>query len=288
MDTSKYLRSFIEIGLTEREAKVYMTLLSGKMFTVLELQEAVNIPRTKIYEVLNKLVNRNICIEKKLGRNKLYEAVEPKVALERVVDSYKKDLERKEELISQISEVFTPIFQNSKSIVNPLEFIDIMKEKGQIHKRYTACLRSTKREMLTFNKGPYACDTTDRLEEQEDEEYKLLKRGGACKDIYELGELKEVDWLLSSVKKSLKFGQQARVIKKLPIKMLVFDQDKVMFALEQPIPDSNELTMIYIEHKQLAEACSILFYHLWDQGTDINEVGKESLDEIKSLAFVSN
>ena len=42
MDTSKYLRSFIEIGLTEREAKVYMTLLSGKMFTILELQEAVN------------------------------------------------------------------------------------------------------------------------------------------------------------------------------------------------------------------------------------------------------
>jgi sugar-specific transcriptional regulator TrmB len=288
MDTSKYLPSFIEIGLTEREAKVYMTLLSGKMFTVLELQEAVNIPRTKIYEVLNKLVNRNICIEKKLGRNKLYEAVEPKIALERVVDSYKKDLERKEELISQISEVFTPIFQNSKSIVNPLEFIDIMKEKGQIHKRYTACLRSTKREMLTFNKGPYACDTTDRLVEQEDEEFKLLKRGGACKDIYELSELKEVDWLLSSVKKSLKFGQQARVIKKLPIKMLVFDQDKVMFALEQLVPESNELTMIYIEHKQLAEACSILFYHLWDQGTDINEVGKESLDNIESLAFVSN
>jgi len=288
MDTSKYLRSFIEIGLTEREAKVYMTLLSGKMFTVLELQEAVNIPRTKIYEVLNKLVYRNICIEKKLGRNKLYEAVEPKVALERVVDSYKRDLERKEELITEVSEVFTPIFQNSKSIVNPLEFIDIMKEKAQIHKRYTACLRSTKRGMLTFNKGPYACDTSDRLEEQEDEEFKLLKRGGACKDIYELSELKEVDWLLSSVKKSLKFGQQARVVKKLPIKMLLFDQDKVMFALEQPVPESKELTMIYIEHKQLAEACSILFYHLWDQGIDINEVGKKSLDKINSFEFVAN
>ncbi len=277
MDTSKYLPAFMEIGLTEREAKVYMTLLNGKMFTVLELQEAVNIPRTKIYEVLNKLVSRNICIEKKLGRNKLYEAVEPKIALERVVESYKKDLERKEELITQVSEVFTPIFQNSKSIINPLEFIDIMKEKSQIHKRYTACLKSTKSEMLTFNKGPYACDTSDRLDEQEDEEFKLLKRGGACKDIYELSELKEVDWLLSSVKKSLKLGQQARVVKKLPIKMLVFDQEKVMFALEQPVPEVNELTMIYIEHKQLAEACSILFYHLWDQGIDISEIAKDSI-----------
>ena len=288
MDTSKYLPAFMEIGLTEREAKVYMTLLNGKMFTVLELQEAVNIPRTKIYEVLNKLVSRNICIEKKLGRNKLYEAVEPKIALERVVESYKKDLERKEELISQVSEVFTPIFQNSKSIINPLEFIDIMKEKSQIHKRYTACVKSTKSEMLTFNKGPYACDTSDRLDEQEDEEFKLLKRGGACKDIYELSELKEVDWLLSSVKKSLKLGQQARVVKKLPIKMLVFDQEKVMFALEQPVPEVNELTMIYIEHKQLAEACSILFYHLWDKGIDISDIAKDSINKIESFSFISN
>lgn len=288
MDTSKYLKSFMEIGLTEREAKVYITLLSGRMFTVLELQEAVNIPRTKIYEVLNKLVNRNICIEKKLGRNKLYEAVEPKLALERVLESYKKDLERKEELIKQVSEVFTPIFQNSKSIVNPLEFIDVMKEKGQIHKRYTACVHSTRREMLTFNKGPYACDTSDRLGEQEDEEYKLLKRGGLCKDIYELKELKEVDWLLNSVKKSLKLGQQARVVERLPIKMLVFDQEKVMFALEQPVLIPNELTMIYIEHKQLAEACSMLFYHLWDKGQDISEIGKDIVGEVESYSFVSN
>ena len=288
MDTSKHLKSFMEIGLTEREAKVYITLLSGRMFTVLELQEAVNIPRTKIYEVLNKLVNRNICIEKKLGRNKLYEAVEPKLALERVLESYKKDLERKEELIKQVSEVFTPIFQNSKSIVNPLEFIDVMKEKGQIHKRYTACVHSTRREMLTFNKGPYACDTSDRLGEQEDEEYKLLKRGGLCKDIYELKELKEVDWLLNSVKKSLKLGQQARVVERLPIKMLVFDQEKVMFALEQPVLIPNELTMIYIEHKQLAEACSMLFYHLWDKGQDISEIGKDIVGEVESYSFISN
>jgi sugar-specific transcriptional regulator TrmB len=288
MDTSKYLRSFIEIGLTEREAKVYMTLLSGKMFTVLDLQEAVNIPRTKIYEVLKKLVSRNICIEKKLGRNKLYEAVEPEIALERILDSYKKDIERKEELIQQVSEVFTPIFQSNKSIVNPLEFIDVMKDKIQIHKRYTACVRSTKREMLTFNKGPYACDNSDRLEEQEDEEFKLLKRGGSCKDIYELDELKEVDWLLNSVKKSLSLGQQARVVEKLPIKMLIFDQERVMFALEQPVPESNELTMIYIEHKQLAEACSILFYHLWDQGTDINDIQNELINKSASLELIAS
>lgn len=275
MDVSKYIRTFIDLGLTEREAKVYITLLSGRVFTAADLQKAVNIPRTKIYEVLNKMVSRNICTEKKLGKNKMYEAVEPKLAMERVYNSYQNELDSKKELINQITEVFTPIFENSKSIINPLEFIDVMKEKTQIHKRYAGCVRNTKREMLTFNKGPYACDTGERLGEQEDEETKLLLRGGTTKDIYELRELKEVDWLFESVRKSVGFGQKARVVEKLPIKMLVFDVEKVMFPLEQPIEESNELTMIYIEHKQLAEACRMLFDFMWDNGKDFNEIEKD-------------
>jgi sugar-specific transcriptional regulator TrmB len=274
MDTSKYIRTFVEIGLTEREAKVYMTLLSGRMFTATDLQKAVNIPRTKIYEVLNKMVNRNICIEKKLGKNKIYEAVEPKLAMERIYERYQNDLKTKKDLITQISEVFTPIFENSKSIVNPLEFIDVMKVKTQIHKRYTNSVRNTKREMLTFNKGPYASDNPERLAEQEDEETKLLRRGGTTKNIYELKEFKEVDWLLESVRKTVKYGQKARVVDSLPIKMLIFDDEKVMFPLEQPIEESNELTMIYIEHKQLANACRILFNGMWDKGRDFYEVEK--------------
>ena len=67
---SKHLRNLLYIGLTEREAKVYLTLLTRRMLTALDLQEKANIPRTKIYEVLQKMINRGICIERKFGRNK--------------------------------------------------------------------------------------------------------------------------------------------------------------------------------------------------------------------------
>ncbi len=284
MDTDKYLRAFVEIGLTEREAKVYMTLLNGRMYTASELQKAVNIPRTKIYEVLNKMLSRGICTERKLGKNKIYEAIEPELALESIYSKYQNDLNRKKKLIDQLSEVFTPIFENSKSIINPLEFIEVMRDKVQIHRRYTNSVRNTKREMLTFNKGPYASDNPERLAEQEDEETKLLKRGGKTKNIYEFKEFKEVDWLLESVKKTVRFGQEARVVEKLPIKMLIFDDEKVMFPLEQPIDVSNDLTMIYIEHKQLANACRILFNHMWDQGKDFAEVEKLLQTNAKVLA----
>jgi sugar-specific transcriptional regulator TrmB len=220
------------------------------------------------------MLSRGICIERKLGKNKIYEAVEPDLALESIYSKYQNDLNRKKKLIDHLSEVFTPIFENSKSIIDPLEFIEVMKDKVKIHRRYTNSVRNTKREMLTFNRGPYASDNPERLSEQEDEETKLLKRGGVTKNIYEFKEFKEVDWLLESVKKTVRFGQEARVVEKLPIKMLIFDDEKVMFPLEQPIDVSNDLTMIYIEHKQLANACRILFNHMWDQGRDFAKVEK--------------
>ncbi len=264
----------MEVGLTEREAKIYMTLLSGRMFTASDLQKSVDIPRTKIYEVLNKMVSRNICIEKKLGKNKMYEAVEPKLAMERIYETYRHELSQKRELIDKLAEVFTPIFENSKAIINPLDFIEVMEEKTQIHRRYIKSVASTRVEMLTFNKGPYASDNSERLKEQEDEEAKLLKRGGSSKGIYQFSELEEIDWLYESVKMSVRDGEKARIVENLPIKMLIFDDEKVMFPLEQPIKTTKDLTMIYIEHKQLAAACRILFDYMWNSGVDFGEIEK--------------
>jgi sugar-specific transcriptional regulator TrmB len=284
MDNSKYLEAFKEIGLTEREAKIYMTLLSGRMFTASDLQEAVNIPRTKIYEVLNKMVSRNICIEKKLGKNKMYEAVEPRLAMERIYENYRNELKQKKELIDELSEIFTPIFENSKAIIDPLEFIEVMEEKTRIHRRYIKSVRSTRVEMLTFNKGPYASDNSERLKEQEDEEARFLKRGGISKGIYQFKEFEEIDWLYESVKMSVRDGEQARVVEDLPIKMLIFDDEKVMFPLEQPVKTLNDLTMIYIEHKQLAAACRILFDHMWNEGIDFKEIEKSLLGKKKNFS----
>jgi sugar-specific transcriptional regulator TrmB len=275
MDNSKYLQEFMEVGLTEREAKIYITLLSGRMFTASDLQKAVDIPRTKIYEVLNKMVSRKICIEKKLGKHKMYEAVEPKQAMEKIYENYKNELKQKRELIDELSEIFTPIFETSKAIINPLDFIEVMEEKTQIHRRYIKSVAATKVEMLTFNKGPYASDNSERLKEQEDEEAKLLKRGGSSKGIYQFSELEEIDWLYESVKMSVRDGEKARIVDSLPIKMLIFDDEKVMFPLEQPIKTTKDLTMIYIEHKQLAAACRILFDHMWNNGIDFEEVEKK-------------
>ena len=162
-----HLRNLLQIGLTERESKVYLTLLTRRMLTAIDLQEKVNIPRTKIYEVMQKLVNRGICIERKVGRNKLFEAVEPKIAFERIIETYQNELKRKEEVAQQLTASFTPLFNAGKDLMNPLDFIEILKDENQIQKKYINLLESTRSELLTFNKGPYVCDNPQKLKEQQ-------------------------------------------------------------------------------------------------------------------------
>jgi HTH-type transcriptional regulator, sugar sensing transcriptional regulator len=267
-------QKFIDFGLTERETKVYMILLTKKSFTTSEIQNSVDITRTKIYEILQKMVARGICTERVVGKLKYYEAVEPKIAFQRVFDKYRdecqSEFDKRKRLKDELIKALNPVFDKSKDVVSPLDFIEIMKDKDQIQRKYINCVKETKNNFLTFNKGPYVCDTPGRLKEQVSEETKLLNRGVLCRDIFEQTELNEQDWLMKYIKSQSKLGQQSRVTKTLPIKMMVFDEKKVILPLQQNSPDGNGITLLYIEHHGLALACKSLFDSLWEKSETFN------------------
>lgn len=265
----KQFQKFIDFGLTERETKVYMMLLTKKCFTTAELQNSVDITRTKIYEILQKMVTRGICTVRSVGKIKYYEAVEPKLALQRVFDKYKEECQseydRRKNLKEELIKTLNPVYDKSKNVFSPLDIIEIMKDKDQIQNKYLKSVRETRNEMLTFNKGPYVCDTSRRLNDQIKEETKLLKKGIISRNIYEDGELKNQNWLLNTLNILSKSGNQSRVVKNLPIKMMVFDENRVILPLQQNLPEGNGITLLYIEHNGLALACKSLFNSVWEK-----------------------
>ncbi len=268
-DCNKYIQNFIDLGLTEREAKVYLTLLTLKNFTPSELQHQVNITRTKIYEVLQKMVDRGICTEKTVGKKKYYEAVEPSVAFERVFETYSREcrelIEKKIGIVRNLIDELSPIYNECKDVENPLDFIEVIKDKKQNQKKYLMLIQESKKEILTFNKGPYVCDNPVRLSEQKQEESAFLNRGGICRNIYEKGELRRHEWLSDYIKTQKNSGQQAKLVETLPIKMVVFDASKVVFPLQQSIGKINKITSVYIQHRELAEASKMLFENIWEK-----------------------
>jgi sugar-specific transcriptional regulator TrmB len=269
----KQIQKFIELGLTEREAKVYITLLSKKGFTTLELQNSVEIPRTKVYEVIKRMLARGICTERGLGKVKYYEAVEPKIAFQRVFDEYKdeceEELKKRKALKESVTSIFSPLFNENKDNQYSLDFVEVFNDKEQIQNKYLQALKDTKLSLLTFNKGPYVCDNSNRLKAQAREESKVIKRGAICKNIFEAGELQGQDWLLKYVRNQSKLGQQARVTASLPIKMVVFDEMKVLFPLLRTSGETNSISMIFIEHRELAVACKMLFNFIWENSKPV-------------------
>lgn len=271
---SKITEKLMLLGLTERETKLYLTLLSKKSFTAIELQSAVSIPRTKIYEVLQKLLVKGLCTYRIIGKTKFYEAVEPNLALQKLVEAEKATFEERFEKIksatAEILKVVTPLYEKNKNQSYPYDFVEVFRNKEQIQKKYLQAVNASKKALLTFNKGPYVCDNSRRLKEQEEAETQLIKRGVECRNIYERRELEQYEWLSQYVRRQSLLGQQARVTEVLPIKMMVFDEERVFFPLLHPAKDSNnDFTMIFIEHKELAIACKMLFDHIWNAAEEV-------------------
>ncbi|WP_290623840.1 MULTISPECIES: TrmB family transcriptional regulator [unclassified Archaeoglobus] len=79
-----------EIGLSGYEASAYVSLISLQEATAREISKSAGIPRTKVYEVLERLIERGF-VEVQPGSPAIYRAIEPS----KIIDSLQRDLNDK-------------------------------------------------------------------------------------------------------------------------------------------------------------------------------------------------
>src|ERR1700742_3337220 len=80
MEFERFWRRLQQIGLNAYEAPSYLVLVGHPRFKALELAARAQVPRQKIYEVLDSLVEKGFAqvIQEK---TKLFSAVEPAIAI---------------------------------------------------------------------------------------------------------------------------------------------------------------------------------------------------------------
>jgi len=267
-----YTQYLLDLDLTEREATIYLTLLTRKGFTANDLQRAVNIPSTKIYDVLKKMIKRGLCTEQFLNGVKFYEAVHPEIIFQMLLDKYKIEAEKKITVAEKLIQNLSPIFNENKGSQHSLDFIEILKDDELIQKRYIKVWNESQKEILVFVKGPYlANNNLSYQNEQTKAENDFLGRGGIVRGIYESGELHKFDFLMNSIQSFLDKGEQVKISDSLPMKMLVYDAKTVMFPLLSNVINSSSLTTIFVEHPQLALSCKTLFEFMWEKSKSFNE-----------------
>ncbi|MCA9385077.1 hypothetical protein KC717_00350 [Candidatus Dojkabacteria bacterium] len=81
---------FENLGLSEEQAVIYMTLLKAGRMRMIDVAKETEIPRTSCYEYVPKLIELNLVQEIMQGKSKFYQATSPENLLDKAY-SYKND-----------------------------------------------------------------------------------------------------------------------------------------------------------------------------------------------------
>jgi len=265
------LNRFLALGLTEYESKCYLAMLRKQSSTASELAKLSGIPRTRVYDVLERLAQSGMCVEL-LGRERKFQAVPPEVALQRLLDHQKAEFDSKEKLIQTLTSSLAEIYRKGSLNNDPLDYIELLRDPQQVARRVMQLVAGAEREILVFVKPPFS-NPKKELEKQNEESIEAAQRNVDCRAIYEIpSDPQEVAWMLGLIDRSARAGEKSRVIETLPLKMAIVDECKVVFAMEDYHKTRSYQTSLLIEHHALAKGLKMLFETLWEKARDYHEL----------------
>ena len=258
-----------KLGLSKRESEVYIALLAKKEFTAPEIGRVTSVSRNKSYEVLQSLVKKKLCTERYKNGAKVFIGIKPDIALKNIISGYENELNEKRELSKQFSKELMKLHSANKHSSDSLDYIEVFTDIGQVKERWEGIEKNTKKELLVFSKPPYSISLEDNLEIAEE----VKKNKISVKSIYEFSSLKnieEVNNLLKMIDVYKKFGEEAKIIEELPMKLAISDLDTTVFVLEDKITMQQSMTTMIVEHPAFAIALKRVFDTYWKEALPID------------------
>src|SRR3954465_10731953 len=262
VDFQRFWRRLQQLGLNAYESRSYLVLLGHPKFKALELASRAHVPRQKIYEVLDSLVEKGFA-QVVQEKTKLFSAVEPSLAVPGFLARKRQALEQ--ELTDQSRAASARIADLSAACSEgqggrgTLDFLRIVTEPAQTAAEYRRMLAEVKTEYLEFSRPPYAVDPLDE---------KLVKQAGsggvACRLLLEAASLD--DEHRQRLSEYMVAGGEVRIGNAVPMKLALFDGQHGMIALLDPVITRPTWTAVVFHHDGMGAAMKGLFEDHWRRG----------------------
>ncbi len=260
----------IQLGLTSYEAKAYLALIRRDSFTAAQVARQANLPRQRIYDVLGSLVEKGLATTRP-GDVIKYAATAPELAIERLLEAHRQSLEGLEIDARDTIKRMTPAWAAGQSHTDPLEYIEVLRDRRAINERFGELQASVKKEILVFTKPPYATPP------QENDEGIAVTQTHTARSVYEFSAFDDPRFI-AGVKAFVAAGEEARFVPELPLKLVIIDETIVMFGMEDPVAGTTELTIVVVEHPSLAKTLKLSFDAVWASGLTFEEAQQRLQD----------
>lgn len=139
----KIVNTLLKLGFTEYEAKVYIAIIQLNLSSAREIINISEIPRGKIYSILNQLVEKGY-VAQKPGSPALYHAIDPV----EVITSLKKQLI---EDLSEIEEYIVDI--NKRNCWGPSHFWEVPMG-SELDPKFYNMVKGAENDILILLKEP--------------------------------------------------------------------------------------------------------------------------------------
>ena len=138
-DFQRFWRRLQQIGLNAYEARSYLVLVGHPRFKALELAARSHVPRQKIYEVLDSLIEKGFA-QVVQEKTKLFSAVEPSLAvpsyLARRAETMQHELTEQARFASSLVEDLHTSYAEGQGGRGTLDYLRIVSEPGQTAAQY--------------------------------------------------------------------------------------------------------------------------------------------------------
>jgi hypothetical protein len=247
------------MGLNAYEARSYLVLVGHSRFKALELAARAHVPRQKIYEVLDSLVEKGFArvIQEK---TKLFSAVPPDQAIPSYLGRRQQALEQQlndqalaaKGMVDELMSAYS-VGQGGRGT---LDYLRIVGDTGQIATQFRRMIGEATSEYWEFSRPPYAVDPLDA-----ELVIQARERNVDCRVIVEQGTLDAVHHKFLDDYRAA--GVQVRAADNVPMKMAVFDGRQGLIALLDPVITKPTWTSVIFDHAGMAEAMRGLFEDHW-------------------------
>lgn len=252
MDTDT-INAFLEkIGLTEYEAKTLSSLFRLKEAEAPEISRSAQVPKTRVYDVLERLTKRGLVIET-YGRPKKYRVIDSGSVFNELLNKKKDELKSLEEdakkIKSAVGELGSAAGEQTEKVIKVKDRQDFIKILAQE-------LGNAKAEVVAFshtNKSHQPI-LTDALKKLSSKKVKVRILGNTASEAAQIAK----DYNRAGVStRELDHGLHAYIV----------DGKKVVLALSDFSEDKPEYHFaIWPEHREIASAFGKYFNEQWKKG----------------------
>ena len=271
------------IGLDGEAERVYNVLLSARPATDREVAAATGLSPSVVRAAL-RLLHSHGLVGPASGQPDAYVAVDPAIALDVLLLNQEERLRKARARAQEAGERFRQAVAGR----DPAETVEVITGREATVQRLRQIQYSARHELRCFDKPPYHLG----LDSLNQAELDLLHRGGRARGVYEAASI-AVPGRRAQLEAYLAAGEQARVLPRLPTKLIVVDDRLAAVPLDGDDVDTAPAVFVIVHRSALLDALCELFETLWrlarpfDVGAgsaaDIGVAGESARPEPDSL-----